>query len=74
VQTQHFTARGLFDRQKSLWGGYKIQSRGRRIYFAGDTGCSTHFSEIKTRLGSPNIAMLGRAIRQDAREVDLHVR
>jgi L-ascorbate metabolism protein UlaG (beta-lactamase superfamily) len=29
------------------------------VYFAGDTGYSTHFSDIKTRMGSPDIAMLG---------------
>ena len=59
VPAQHFSARGLFDRQKSLWGGYMIESRGRRIYFGGDTGYSTHFSDIRARLGSPDIAMLG---------------
>jgi L-ascorbate metabolism protein UlaG (beta-lactamase superfamily) len=59
VPAQHFSARGLFDRQKSLWGGYVIESHGRRIYFAGDTGYSTHFSDIKSRLGPPDIAMLG---------------
>jgi L-ascorbate metabolism protein UlaG (beta-lactamase superfamily) len=59
LPAQHFSARGLFDRQKSLWGGYMIESFGRRVYFAGDSGYSTHFSDIKTRLGSPDIAMLG---------------
>lgn len=59
VPAQHFSARGLFDRQKSLWGGYLIENYGRRIYFAGDTGYSTHFSQIKRRLGPPDIAMLG---------------
>ena len=59
VPAQHFSARGLIDRKKSLWGGYMIESRGRRVYFAGDTGYSTHFSDIKTRMGSPVIAMLG---------------
>jgi len=59
VPAQHFSARGLFDRQKSLWGGYMIASRGRGIYFAGDTGYSTHFADINTRLGPPDIAMLG---------------
>jgi L-ascorbate metabolism protein UlaG (beta-lactamase superfamily) len=59
VPAQHFSARGLFDRKKSLWGGYMIESRWRRVYFAGDTGYSTHFSDIRTRLGSPDIAMLG---------------
>ena len=59
VPAQHLSARGLFDRQNSLWGGYMIESRGCRVYFAGDTGYSTHFSEIRNRLGSPDIAMLG---------------
>jgi L-ascorbate metabolism protein UlaG (beta-lactamase superfamily) len=36
-----------------------IECRERRVYFGGDSGYSTHFSDIKARLGSPNIAMLG---------------
>jgi L-ascorbate metabolism protein UlaG (beta-lactamase superfamily) len=40
VPAQHFSARGLLDRQRSLWGGYMIESRGRRVYFGGDTGYS----------------------------------
>jgi len=59
VPAQHFSARGLFDRQKSLWGGFMIESRGRRIYFGGDTGYCSHFADIRNRLGSPDIAMLG---------------
>jgi L-ascorbate metabolism protein UlaG (beta-lactamase superfamily) len=59
VPAQHFSARGLFDRQKSLWGGHVIEGSSRRIYFSGDTGYSTHFGEIKARLGAPDIAMLG---------------
>jgi len=59
MPAQHFSARGLLDRQRSLWGSYMIESRGRRVYFGGDTGYSTHFSDIRTRLGSPDIAMLG---------------
>jgi L-ascorbate metabolism protein UlaG (beta-lactamase superfamily) len=59
VPAQHTSARGLLDRQRSLWGGYMIKSRGRLIYFSGDSGYSKHFSDIKLRLGSPEIAMLG---------------
>jgi L-ascorbate metabolism protein UlaG (beta-lactamase superfamily) len=59
VPAQHFSARGIFDRQKSLWGGYVIESDTRRIYFAGDSGYSPHFSDIKSRLGPPDIAILG---------------
>jgi L-ascorbate metabolism protein UlaG (beta-lactamase superfamily) len=59
VPAQHFSARGLHDRDRSLWGGYMIESQGRRIYFGGDSGYSNHFSDIKSRLGPPDIAMLG---------------
>ena len=59
VPAQHFSARGLFDRRKSLWGGYVIATRGRRIYFSGDTGYSTHFAEIRRRLGAPDVALIG---------------
>jgi L-ascorbate metabolism protein UlaG (beta-lactamase superfamily) len=59
VPAQHSSARGLFDRQRSLWGGYVIESRGRRVYFSGDAGYSKHFSDIRSRLGSPDIALLG---------------
>jgi L-ascorbate metabolism protein UlaG (beta-lactamase superfamily) len=59
VPAQHFSARGLLDRSKSLWGGYVIESRGRRVYFGGDSGYSRHFADIKARLGSPDISMLG---------------
>ena len=59
VPAQHSSARGLFDRHRSLWGGYVIERQGRRVYFSGDTGYSTHFSDIKVRLGAPDVAMLG---------------
>jgi L-ascorbate metabolism protein UlaG (beta-lactamase superfamily) len=59
VPAQHFSARGLFDRRKSIWGGYVIETRERRIYFGGDTGYSSHFADIRSRLGAPDIAMLG---------------
>jgi len=59
VPAQHFSARGLHDRYRSLWGGYVIESQGRLVYFGGDSGYSKHFSDIKLRLGAPDIAMLG---------------
>ncbi|WP_210184732.1 MBL fold metallo-hydrolase [Bradyrhizobium sp. LMTR 3] len=38
--TQHFSARGIRDRQRSLWGSYLIQDGDRRVYFGGDSGYS----------------------------------
>jgi L-ascorbate metabolism protein UlaG (beta-lactamase superfamily) len=57
--TQHSSRRGLFDLDKSLWGSYFIQHRGKKVYFAGDAAYSTHYAEIRNRLGSPDIALLG---------------
>lgn len=57
--TQHSSARGLFDRDRSLWGSYFIRYRSRSVYFGGDAGYSAHFAETKKRLGPPEIALLG---------------
>ncbi len=35
---QHWSARGLFDRNQALWGSFVINIMGKQIYFAGDSG------------------------------------
>jgi len=55
---QHFSSRGPFDRNRTLWGSYLIGSHGRLIYFGGDAGYSAHFREIRDRFGSIDIALL----------------
>ena len=55
---QHWSARGLKDRNKSLWGGWFMQSLSYSTYHAGDTGYSADFKETRTRLGSPDFAMI----------------
>lgn len=54
----HFSNRGIFDRNISLWCGYMIESPQRLIYFAGDTGFGPHFAQIREEFGSPNLALL----------------
>lgn len=49
--TRHFSGRGLFDRAKSLWGGWVITSSDFSIYISGDSGYDSHFSEVAKRLG-----------------------
>ena len=56
--TRHFSSRGLFDRNKALWGSYLIKSHGRSIYFGGDTAYSNDFKEIRSRFGPIDIALL----------------
>jgi len=58
LPTQHWTARWLNDRNKTLWGSYGIHLVGHAIYFAGDTGYSTHFKAIQAKWGSPQVAIL----------------
>jgi L-ascorbate metabolism protein UlaG (beta-lactamase superfamily) len=35
---QHVSARGPFDRCKTLWASWSVESGGAKVYFAGDTG------------------------------------
>ena len=55
---QHWSARSLFDRNRSLWGGWRIDTAGCSAFFAGDTGYSPDFAEIRRRLGPVDLAML----------------
>ncbi len=42
----HWSQRGLFDKNRSLWGSWMIEVAGHTIYFAGDTAYSRHFKAI----------------------------
>ena len=46
VPAQHFSGRGVFDRDQTLWCGYVLQSPSATIYFAGDTAYGTFFTDI----------------------------
>lgn len=56
--SQHWSARGVFDRNKSLWGSFLVAWRGKGIYFAGDTGYGPHFNELKNRMPPVELALL----------------
>src|SRR5262245_58087459 len=55
---QHFSARGPFDRNRALWGGFLIEAAGRRILFGGDSGYGPHWRQIAERLGPIDVALL----------------
>jgi L-ascorbate metabolism protein UlaG (beta-lactamase superfamily) len=54
----HFSARGIFDRNRTLWCGYIIEAGDRMVYYAGDTAFGVHFAEIRERFGAPRLALL----------------
>ena len=58
VPAMHFSARGMFDRDRTLWCGYVIETKDRIVYFAGDTGFGDHFARIRERFGAPRLALL----------------
>ena len=55
---QHWSKRSLFDRNKSLWGGWFFNHEDYSLYHAGDTGYSKDFIDTKIKLGSPKYAFI----------------
>jgi L-ascorbate metabolism protein UlaG (beta-lactamase superfamily) len=58
VPAQHFSSRGLFDQDRTLWLGWVVQGPAGVSYFAGDTGDGPHFAMIRDRFGPPRLALL----------------
>lgn len=55
---RHWSARQIWNKNQSLWGSFMIESGATKVYHAGDTGYGTHFLDIKSRLGAPDLALL----------------
>lgn len=47
----HMSKRGFFDRNRTLWTGYSLQTEHHRLYVAGDTAYGPVFKDI-----APNLA------------------
>jgi L-ascorbate metabolism protein UlaG (beta-lactamase superfamily) len=58
VPALHFSSRGIYDRNMTLWCGYMIECQERFVYFAGDTAFGSHFAQIRERFGAPRLALL----------------
>jgi L-ascorbate metabolism protein UlaG (beta-lactamase superfamily) len=58
VPARHWSARTLWDRNRSLWGGWVMAQDGYRFWFAGDTGYSDQLAEIGRRAGPIDLAAL----------------
>ena len=55
---QHWSSRSPFDRNKALWGGFRLDAGGRSAFFPGDTGYGPHFAMIRERTGPVDLAAL----------------
>lgn len=58
VPAQHFASRTPFDRNRTLWCGWLLESASGNIYFAGDTGFGTFFQDIGMRFAPLRLALL----------------
>jgi L-ascorbate metabolism protein UlaG (beta-lactamase superfamily) len=55
---QHFSGRGLADRNVTLWSSFTIEGSRHRIFFSGDTGLTPEYQEIRARFGTFDLVML----------------
>ncbi|MFH0882275.1 MAG: MBL fold metallo-hydrolase [bacterium] len=58
IPAQHFSSRGMWDRNRALWGGFVIETGSGPVYFAGDTGFGTLFEDIHNVFGPMRLSML----------------
>jgi len=58
VPAIHFSRRGLFDTNRTLWCGFVIRKKSRSVYFAGDTAYGPVFKEIGDKFGPIDIGLI----------------
>lgn len=58
VPARHFSGRGLFDRNMTLWCSWVIVTQTGRAYHSGDTGMTEQFNEIGEKYGPFDLAFI----------------
>ena len=56
--SQHFSGRGLKDRNATLWSSMAVRTSKHTVFFSGDTGLTTEYATIRERLGPFDLIML----------------
>lgn len=56
--TQHFSGRGLSDRDTTLWGSWVIKAKESNLYFSGDSGYFAGFKTIGDKYGPFDLTMI----------------
>jgi L-ascorbate metabolism protein UlaG (beta-lactamase superfamily) len=55
---QHFSGRGMFDRDRTLWAGFALRTDKGSIYYSGDTGYGDFFRQIADRISPIRLSFL----------------
>jgi N-acyl-phosphatidylethanolamine-hydrolysing phospholipase D len=58
VPAQHFSGRGVTDRNRTLWCGYVIRTKRHALFFAGDTALHPEFGAIAAALGPFDLVLM----------------
>lgn len=69
---QHFSGRGLFDGNKTLWASWVIIDDDLRVFFSGDTGYFDGFKTIGERYGPFDLTLMETGAYDD-RWPDVHM-
>src|SRR6185295_4714126 len=56
--SQHFSGRALKDRNATLWSSLVLRTSRHAVFFSGDTGLTTQYTEIAKRLGPFDLVLL----------------
>lgn len=56
--SQHFSGRGLSDRNKTLWSSWVFRDMEQTLYYSGDSGYGPHFREIGEKYGPFDAAFM----------------
>ena len=58
VPVQHWSRRTLADENQTLWGGWVLRHPQLSFFFAGDTGYSRDFGDIRKKFGGFDLAAI----------------
>lgn len=58
VPSRHNSGRGIFDKNKTLWGGFVIEGPAGSVLFMGDTAIGVFLKEIKNEFSHFRLAIL----------------
>ena len=55
---QHFSGRGVNDRNDTLWSSWVFRTARHRVFYSGDTGLNAELATIGERLGPFDVSLL----------------
>ena len=54
----HWSKRSLFDDNKTLWGSFLIEYKGKKIFFASDTGVGNIYKDLGKKYGPIDLTFI----------------